>query len=292
MGSILTELFSGQSVLLKLIRFQIGVFIFLKLFHTILFLFGLDQTVYHTILLNLAFPSDPWVLLVKPWTALSYMFVHEDFFHILFNLLWLYWMGSLFVEFLGSHRLIPLFLLGGWAGALVFMGAFNFFPAFSQISSGSFAIGASAGILGIVVATATLLPDYPLQLLFFGMVRLKWLALAAVILDVISLSGTNAGGHFAHLGGAILGFVFTKQLKKGNDFTAWINRFWTGITGLFNPKKLKIRFSAGRQNNGKDFFSKKEKEEMLDAILDKIAKSGYDSLTREEKDFLFKASKD
>jgi hypothetical protein len=182
--------------------------------------------------------------------------------------------------------------LGGFAGALVYILAFNLFPAFASMIHSSYAIGASAGVLAIVVATATLLPEYRINLFLFGPVALKWIAVASVIIDLLSINGTNSGGHLAHLGGALYGFLFINQYKKGRDISKGLNTLIDKIADLFRKKsRLKVVFK--RPLTDEQFQDqKKNREQQINRILDKISKSGYDSLTREEKDTLFKASKD
>lgn len=229
----------------------------------------------------LQLPASFTLLATRFWTPITYMFMHDGIFHILFNMLWLYWMGQLFEEYLGNKRIVSLYILGGLAGALFFLLAYNFLPAFANSGLRSVYIaGASASVLAIVVATATLLPDYTIFMMFIGPVKLKWLAIAFVLIDFLSIVGPNAGGEIAHLGGALLGFIYIKQLKRGND--------WSGsITGLFKPKaKIKV---VSKNANYKDKPSAPRQDE-IDTILDKISQSGYDSLSKQEKEILFRAS--
>ncbi len=215
------------------------------------------------------------------WTPLTYMFMHAGIFHILFNMLWLYWFGQIFEEYLGNKRTIGLYLLGGFAGAVLFVASFNIFPFFTHVNAavGATVVGASASVMAVMVATATLLPDYTISLMFIGPVKLKWLVLFFIVIDFLGIVGPNAGGEIAHLGGGLIGFIYVKQLQKGHD---WI----TSLTGIFKPKsKLKV---VAKNNSG---YSKGQpRQEEIDAILDKISRSGYDSLTRQEKEILFRAS--
>lgn len=253
------------------------VFIVLGLLTAIEFLFTRQTPIANWIANNLSVPAYLPALLYKFWTPVTYMFAHRELFHFFFNMLWLYWMGRIFEDFLNSRQFTFTYLAGGLAGALLFILSFNIFPAFKDsVEFTPPLIGASASVMAIVVATATLLPNYSIRLLFFGDVKLKYLALVYVILDIIGIAGLNAGGSIAHLGGAILGFVFIKQLQNGNDWSKLFNR----------SRRLKvIRNNApGKsQNTVPD-------QEVIDGILDKISKSGYNSLTRKEKEQLFKAS--
>jgi membrane associated rhomboid family serine protease len=229
----------------------------------------------------LLLPSFLPKLLTHFWTVFTYMFMHAGIFHILFNMLWLYWFGQIFEEYLGNKRTIGLYILGGLTGALFFVAAYNIFPFFDSVVAGSTVVGASAGVMAIIVATATLLPDYTLGLMFIGPVKLKWIALFYVIVDFISIAGPNAGGEFAHLGGALFGFIYIKQLQAGND---WIG----GIAKIFKPKsKLKVSAKNPDRNT-----AGRPRQDEIDRILDKISQTGYDSLNKQEKEILFRASKD
>ncbi|MDB5147534.1 MAG: rhomboid family intrarane serine protease, partial [Mucilaginibacter sp.] len=221
-------------------------------------------------------------ILIHFWTPLTYMFMHAGVLHILFNMLWLYWMGQIFEEYLGNKRTIGLYLMGGLAGALFFVAALNLLPAFTNVNAaqGSFVVGASASVMAIVVATATLLPDYTISLILFGPVKLKWLVFVILVIDFLGIVGTNAGGEIAHLGGALMGFVYIKQLQKGHD---WIG----GIAKLFKPRsKLRV-VSNNMGKNAADY----PRQEEVDRILDKISQSGYNSLSKQEREILSRASK-
>jgi membrane associated rhomboid family serine protease len=218
-------------------------------------------------------PSLPY----KFWTPLTYMFLHRDFFHILFNMLWLYWMGRIFEEYLKAGQFTFTYLAGGFAGGLFYILAYNIFPVFSSQVGNSVILGASAGVSAIVIATAALLPNYSIMLLFFGAVRLKYLALAFVIIDFLSIAASNPGGSISHLGGAFLGFIYIKQLQKGND--------WSKI--FQKQRKLKV---VSNKKTGPG-ANKLPDQEIIDSILDKISKSGYESLSSKEKQQLFNASK-
>ena len=208
------------------------------------------------------------------------MFMHADIWHILFNMLWLYWFGQIFEEFLGKKRTIGLYLLGGLAGGILFVVAFNLLPLFSYVKQVSHVVGASASVMAVVVAAATIAPNYSINLMIIGPVKIKWITLFYVALDFLSTTGPNAGGQIAHLGGALIGFIYVKQLQSGND---WI----TGITQLFKRKsKLKV-VSTNRDKT----IPVKPRQEEIDAILDKISQNGYDSLNKHEKEILFRASK-
>jgi membrane associated rhomboid family serine protease len=229
----------------------------------------------------LLLPAALHTLLTHFWTPITYMFMHAGIFHILFNMLWLYWFGQIFEEYLGNRRTVGLYLMGGLMGAVFFVLAFNTLPLFTSTNSAALTtlVGASAATMAIIVATATLLPDYTISLMFIGPVKLKWLALFFVIIDFLGISGLNAGGELSHLGGAFIGFVYIRQLQKGND---WL----TSMGKWFKPKsKLKVV----SKNSFKTSLGKPRQEE-IDFILDKISRSGYDNLSKQEKEVLFRAS--
>ena len=217
------------------------------------------------------------------------MFYHWDFLHLLFNMLWLYWMGAIILEYLGAKKLFGIYIMGGLFGALAYVIAFNTFPIFANSVNVSFALGASASVLAITVAAATLLPDYPISLMFIGNVALKWIAVVSVLLDVINISGDNAGGHIAHLGGALFGFIYIKSLRNGTNLTKWLEY----LMDRFSGRRGKMSVAYTKKKSDEDFaLHKKAKQEQMDEILDKINKSGYGSLSQSEKDFLFRMSKE
>src|SRR5471030_2321247 len=229
----------------------------------------------------LSLPAYLPKLLTRFWTPLTYMFMHAGWMHILFNMLWLYWFGQIFEEYLGKKRTLGLYIMGGLAGAFLFVLCFNTIPAFTHANAAysSIMVGASASVMAIIVATATLLPDYTISLILIGPVRLKWLALFFVIIDFLGISGLNAGGEISHLGGALLGYLYINQLQKGND---WI----VNISKLFKARpKLKVV-----SKNTSRTAPAVPRQEDIDIILDKISKSGYDSLSKQEKEILFRAS--
>lgn len=268
------------------IGINIAVYLFFMVLNIITFLFqsqAWDDQIIHF----LAVPAALDSLLFRPWSLITYAFLHQGFFHLLFNMLWLFWFGQVFEEYLGAKKFAWVYLLGAFAGAILYITFFNIFPAFKDAVSGSYAIGASAGVMAIVVATATLLPDYTFSLLFIGPIRIKFIAAFYIILDMAGIASSNSGGHIAHLGGALFGFIFIKQLRNGNDFSAPFDRVFTKIKSLFNrSEKLKVSHKNTSIN-----AKRNANQEKIDAILDKISATGYDSLSKEEKETLFKASK-
>ena len=271
------------------VNFFIGINIIIFLTIAIIrlaeWLFTREGAVAEIITTYLAVPSNWNDLIFKFWTPFTYMFVHSqgDIFHILFNMLWLFWIGRILEEFLNSKKLTFIYLGGGLAGAAFFILCYNLIPAFSDQVMVARAIGASASVTAIIIATATLLPNYTIHLLLFGAVRLKWIALIYIVFDILQVSGSNAGGHIAHLGGAIFGFFFIKSLQKGKD---WSKPF----ENLFKKKKkLKVVSKNYNPNPSKSNYQPDQKT--IDEILDKISQSGYEKLTAKEKEILFRASK-
>ncbi|MBI3501145.1 MAG: rhomboid family intramembrane serine protease [Bacteroidetes bacterium] len=233
----------------------------------------------------LALPGEISTALTHAWALITYMFLHKDFFHILFNMLWLYWLGKIFVEYVGSKRLVAVYLLGGISGGILYLLSSLVFPLYFQ---NTFLLGASAGVMAVVIAIAILLPDYVIHLLFFGGVRLKYLALISFVLTSLLDISQNTGGKIAHIGGALFGMIFMLQYKNGKDIT---KPFTNLLDWIASPKRPKIKVSYRRKVSDDDFNSNQRlKQQKIDQILDKISKSGYDALTKEEKDFLFKAS--
>lgn len=294
MSNILSEIkrtFSNGSSLNKFLIINVALFISIKLCKLFFYLLNVPSDVFVTLTHWLAVPASLSVLLFKPWTLFTYMFLHIEFFHILFNMLMLFWFGRIFTEYLGNKKFISTYILGGLAGALLYIFAFNVFPVFYQIIPSAYALGASASVLAILVAIATYVPNYTMHLILIGPVKLKYIALFLVILDLLSIESGNPGGHIAHLGGAIFGFFYIRQLQKGRNLTGWFDKMLDFFGTSFKPKP-KIKVVYKRKKTDEEFNAEKKlKQERIDAILDKISKSGYESLTKEEKEILFNMSK-
>jgi membrane associated rhomboid family serine protease len=238
----------------------------------------------------LAVPADTNVLLHKPWTLFTYMFLHKEIFHILFNLLWFYWFAKIFLDYLDAKKLLGTYILGGIAGAIFYIAAFNLFPVFKPMVSQSVALGASASVLAVVTAISFYVPNLTMNLLFIGPVKLKYIAIGSVLIDLVSISANNPGGHIAHLGGAFWGYIFVTQYKRGLDLNKWFSVVSDWIYNIFKPRpKLKVTYKKPVDDRDYNFIKTKEQEQ-INLILDKISKSGYSSLSKEEKDLLFKAS--
>ena len=287
------------SDLIKLILINIAVFIIVNLINIPFILFA--KTVPFNLVDFLSLYASPNNFVRHPWGIFTYMFIHEGFWHILWNMLGLYWFGQIVQDMIGKPKILPLYIFGGIFGGLLYMLAYNIFPLFSNTVAVSSCIGASAGVMAIVLAAATIAPNLELGFAIIGPVKIKWIALVYVVLDLINIQGGNAGGHIAHLGGALFGFVFIKQLQSGNDFTRPFYAVTDFFSNLFKKKsKLKVEYKkeyvyTSEKNTKSNTAQQKEtasKQEKLDAILDKINRSSYDSLSKEEKEFLFKISQE
>lgn len=277
-----------KDILIRLIIVNVCVFLFLAIL-SITKLFDVDIT--DLVISKIAVPARLELLATHFWTPLTYMFVHEGFLHILFNMLMLYWFGQIFLSYFNPKSLGSLYVLGGLAGAALFILAFNTIPMFIRMN-GAPMVGASASVMAVIFAAAFYRPNTEIVLLLFGRVKIIYIAIVIFILDFIGLSSTsNPGGHVAHIGGAIAGYMYAKQYLKGKDIVQWLNKIIDSIVNLFKPsKKMKVR--TRRTETDYEYNSRKKSQtEEIDRILDKIKKSGYNSLNPEEKKRLFDASK-
>ncbi len=284
-------IYKSGSVLTRLIIINVLVFVILKVIGVIFILFNIYSLDLITLL---GVPSYIPLLINRIWTLATYMFVHEGFLHILFNMLWLYWFGKIFLQYFTGRTLGSLYILGGLAGALLYIIAFNTIPYYLGMDRG-WMIGASAAVMAIVMGAAFYKPDLKLRLLFIGEIKIVYIAIFAFILDFLSLgSPVNPGGHVAHIGGALLGYLFASQYHNGRDITKWMSKVIDGFVALFKPrkKKAKMKVTYSRTESDWDYNERKQSEEKeIDAILDKLKKSGYSGLSSEEKRKLFDASK-
>ncbi|MNI49472.1 Rhomboid family protein [compost metagenome] len=261
----------GINVILFLATAIIGVLAFLSKSAL-----GIDELVREYV----GLPSNLSKLAERFYTPFTYMFFHDGILHILFNMLGLFWFGSIFMNFLKSRQFHFVYLAGGLAGALIYVIGLNTIPVFADTLLGQTVIGSSAAVMAIMVAAATLVPNYTIMLLLIGEVKIKWVAIAYFLISFIGLSSANAGGNFAHIGGALLGFFYIKSLQNGNDWSKLFER------------KPKLKVVRNDKPVKKSAFKEGVSQQEIDAILDKISTSGYDKLTAAEKEKLFKASKD
>jgi membrane associated rhomboid family serine protease len=288
-----------NNAVVQIILINVIIFAFFRIIKVFFDLSG-SSYVFEQIFEKMQLPSSFGSFLLQPWSIATYMFTHFDFFHILFNMLFLYWFGRIIQEFLNSDRVISLYVLGGLAGGLLYMFIYNFIPFYADRVNESMMLGASAGVFAIVVGAAVFMPNYTFFMLFLGPVRIKYIAIFYVFMSFIGTTGRNAGGEIAHLGGAIIGWLYISQLNKGTDIGTWVINFVHFVKSMFKPQpKIKVTHRAGsRRPSKKDVnrarnttqHSQPEQAE-IDAILDKISQSGYESLSKEEKQKLFNASK-
>jgi membrane associated rhomboid family serine protease len=278
-----------QLIIINIVVFIVMAFLFVVLTASEM------PSAFNLIHRQIAIPALLTDFLQKPWTIITYSFAHDlsGIFHILFNMFAFYWFGKLFIEYLGSDKLISVYFLGAIAGGVFYLIIYNTIPFYiGRVPEGGM-IGASAAVFAVMVATATLLPDYTFFLLFFGPVKIKYIALVYIVISWLGSVGTNAGGNVAHLGGAVMGYIYTKQLQAGINWGGWITLTLDWIKGLFQsrPKvKVTYRKEEPKVKKATTGVSKASQEE-IDTILDKISDRGYESLSKEEKEKLFNASK-
>ncbi len=281
-------------ILTQLIAINLAVFLVVNLIGVVFFLAAMEGGT-GTIVRMFAVPADLGNLAAKPWTLFTYMFLHEGFLHILFNILWLYWFGIIFLRYFSASQMLGLYILGGLFGGLFYIVSFNVFPVFQPYLSASFALGASASVIAIVAATAVYIPNFTVHLMFIGPVKLKWIALVMIVLDVLGVASSNSGGHLAHLGGAILGWIFIYAYKSKTDltlFVGWFRELFTFKASGKNKKNPHLHVSYKKGETEYEYNARKrENQKTMDAILEKIKKNGYDSLTAAEKEMLFNFSK-
>ena len=284
----LRHTFQHETMLKKLLYLNIAVFVLVQIIIIGLRLFNSDGTGW---LNYLELPSNLALLLARPWTLLTYMILHVEVWHILFNLLCLLGFGQLFLLYFSQKHLLGIYLLGGFAGALFYVGAYNLFPYFSVVKENSFLLGASASIMAVIVAVATHVPNFEVSLWLFGKIKLKYIAIFTVTVSILGISSNNAGGEFAHLGGALAGFFFAKRFHAGKDMTKGINKLIDTITTLFKPRPKKFKITSNRVKPDA-FYNKQQhdNEKEIDRILEKIKRSGYQSLSADEKKKLFDRS--
>lgn len=293
----------SNNSLYKLIAINLLVFVSVLVVRIVLSFSGAGA-LYKTLLGYLMMPADLGQFIFQPWSILTYMFLHEGIFHILFNMLFLFWFGMLVNEYLGSRKLANIYILGGLAGAALYVLMYNISPMFTEVLPAAKMLGASAGVYAIVVAAATLAPNTTFRLILIGQVKIKYIAIFYVFIAFANSAGSNAGGELAHLGGAAMGFWYILQLKKGNDWgrpIQAVGQFFEGL--LSNRSKIKVTYKkktyssqetkSSRTNRSTASFSNSSEttQEEIDMILDKIAEKGYEALSKDEKRKLFEFSK-
>ena len=270
-----------------------------KFIYIAYYLSGLSQvSFYNNIFDWFILPAEVDKIVARPWTVITYMFMHDGVFHMLGNVLWLWAFGYILQDLAGNSKLVPLFLYGGLAGAFLFVVTNNLFPVLSSQIDGRTLQGASAGVMAIAIATTALAPDYRIFPMLNGGIPLWIVTIIFVIIDFASIPSENGGGHIAHIGGALMGLLFIWQLRKGNDWSHWLNRFFSWVSNLFNPDKKEWKRTARKEHYYKTKGTQPYKkvsnvtQKRIDEILDKINQQGFLFLTDEEKDILKRASED
>ena len=299
--SILNDIkreFSTGNIISRLVIINVAVFILINVVRLALNLTnaGIVPPIYQDILHFFCISSDIMHNLTHPWVFVTSIFLHEGFWHLLWNMLFLYWFGRIVADLIGDGKIFPLYLLGGLVGCLVFWASAQVIP-YGGIRP-LYALGASAGVMAIVMAAGMIAPEYNLRLLLIGDVKLKYVVAVLILLDLFGIGGqVNTGGHFAHLGGVFMGWFFVRQLREGSDWSEGVNGFMEKISQYFTDKpsaspkrgetKLVIKHSYKKKS---DQLSDQEMQERIDEILEKIKEGGYQNLTQEEKDFLHNVS--
>lgn len=292
--------FAQGNIITRLVIINGIVFIAINLVHLFISLSNAGEIspLYRDILHFFCVSSDFMHNLTHPWVFVTSIFLHEGFWHLLWNMLFLYWFGKIVADLIGDSKIFPLYLLGGLVGCLVFWASAQIMP-YGGVRP-IFALGASAGVMAIVMAAGMIAPEYNMRLLLIGDVKLKYVVAVLILLDLFGIGGnTNTGGHFAHLGGVFMGWFFVRQLQQGNDWSEGINGFTEKINQFFRdePKssrrkrdtKLVVKHSYKQKT---EELSDYEVQEQVDRILDKIKEVGYPNLTQAEKDFLNNAGDD
>lgn len=275
--------YARLNVLEKIIAVNVIVFLFAVLFRKVI------PSVFSYIYL----PSNIWDFLSKPWTIVSYGFLHFDFIHLLFNMLWLYFLGRMMLNLFSPKMSLNIYFMGIITGGLVFLLGYNVFP--NIFSANAYVLGASAGVRALLIFICAYMPNKDIRFFTFNL-KLWWIGAVLVGLDILGIvNGNNQGGSLAHIGGAILGYVYAKQLVKGQDIGTGFGRFMDWFSALFKAKqKVKMKTVHKKSKVAgykKEEFNQFNNQKKIDTILDKISKSGYDSLSKEEKEYLFKAGK-
>ena len=285
----LKKRFVYGDMLTKLIFINVSVFLFVRMIDVLLLLFFNHSFSYWIRFLE--FPSSPAMFLMQPWSLLTYMFLHCDMLHVLINMLWLYWFGKLFMNYFDSRKLCGVYFMGGMFGAVFFMVIYNLFPYYTSLLYDSYLLGASASVMAIVFGVSFYAKEEEVMLFLIGRIKIYYLAWLTLLLDLFSITSGNAGGHLAHIGGALFGIWFASQMRKGKDLTRPFNSLVDKLVNLCSHRsKMKVTYK--RTETDYEYNTRKQCEMAnLDDILDKLKKSGYQSLSDEEKKQLFDASK-
>jgi len=288
----------GNALVLLLAILAI-VFCLFKFLWIVYWMSGNKEPVFDAEILNwFILPSNLKTLATRPWTILTYMFMHVEPMHMIGNILWLWAFGYILQDLSGPKKIIPIFIYGGLAGGIFYVISYNLIPVLSEASQFSNLLGASAGVMAVAIATTALAPGYRIFPMINGGIPLWVLTLIFVVLDFAMITGNNTGGHLAHLAGAATGFIFVHQMRRGRDWSNWMNSFFDWVNNLFNPDKRSWKKTAKDElhykSKGTQPFKKIPNitQKRIDEILDKINQQGYRFLTEEEKEILKRASED
>ncbi len=283
-------------LLLAILAIVFCLFMFLWIVY---WMSGNSKAVFEAEILNwFVLPSNLKTLATRPWTIFTYMFMHVEPMHLIGNILWLWAFGYILQDLSGPRKIIPLFIYGGFAGGIFYVISYNLIPVLSEAAQFSHLLGASAGVMAIAIATTALAPGYRIFPMINGGIPLWVLTLIFVVLDFAMITGSNTGGHLAHLAGAAAGFIFVHQMRRGRDWSVWMNSFFDWVNNLFNPDKRSWKKTAKDElhykSKGTPPFKKIPNitQKRIDEILDKINQQGYRFLTEEEKEILKRASED
>jgi len=282
LGDQIQNKFKSATIAEQIIYINILVFVFTYILKALFTLMVWGENPFFS---WFSLPASFDSFFLKPWTIITYGFLHGDFWHILFNLLVLFYIGNLFLDFFSKRDFLTYYFFGIFFGGLLFIVGYNYFPALK--TDNAYLVGASAGVTAILIGIATKIPNYALHFRFIGAIKLWYIAVGFMVLVIMQMSVSNTGGHLAHLGGALTGFLLTNQINKGKNITAF-------FSNLFKPKKqnpLKTVYKKPNSHNNNPVKNTSAHQRKIDEILDKISKSGYETLTQEEKDFLFTIGK-
>lgn len=296
----------GSRAVNQIVTINVVAFLTTGILYVFLFLFNKSH-VYYEYMKYLQLPADIQLLLRQPWTIITYMFLHAGIFHILFNMLWLYWLGKSLAEYQGEAKVWYTYIFGGIFGGIAFITAYNVFPVFQPVLKQSYAVGASAGVMAVLATLTLLIPNQRIVLFLFGEIKMKWFALIVFAIDFLMIGSNNAGGHIAHIGGGIWGVLYVVLLKQGMDTYLPFQRLFIRLSRYKTPKKTQMKivhsaYSVEYQTKGKSVTERIEKvqvsasetteeiptQEEIDRILDKILEKGMNSLTKKEKETLAK----
>lgn len=278
--------FEQFSIAEKIIVLNIVFFIIPFFIQTLLYLFKLPSSTFSSWFHLLPSFSE---VLFRPWTLFTYSFLHASFSHILWNMLLLYYASQMYLNLFSEHQFLKNYVLGVLVGGLFFLIGYNLFPVFEGIYPPL--VGASAGVMAVLIFVATYTPNQEIRLLFIN-VKLQYIGIALVLIDILQIPYSNAGGRLAHLGGAFIGYLYANQLKQGTDIGSFLDRIWSYFNTLTKPSAVKNMRTVHRTQKTVKRKPSPTNQQKIDAILDKISTSGYESLKQEEKDFLFQSGKD